>query len=351
MRRIIRFFFIIILAFSVFCIGYFLEHYKEFYPHASTLEVGFFIHLGHLFIYGGYALIIWVLIEESIRSLVLPVLREFLKDDFLGELFNELRAIRDTVAEVLKEQGLIKIVPVSTEEEKQDEKIVEDIFKSEMGSDYKLREAEKLVKDGDYQEAVAILEQLSKQDTKYIANLITTLVFSPEPEHWLHAENLLSESPEFAEPIHFIRLAYKEWLRSNCQATLRLGERALETLNNKSKPVDEGIELRAINSLAYYYADCNSQSNAEKALSYANEAVKRTVHKKDTSDHYRLAYARRLATLGYVKITFGKTKKDIEEGIHDCEEGRRLGSSEELYFRHLARAQSRWSDIIQCPDQ
>lgn len=321
-----------------------IEHYS---PDLEQIHIEFFHHIGHFLDFSGKALVIWIFIEETIKMIVMPIVKDFLKNDFLNELFKELRAIRDTVGEVLKEEGLIQSARSVPIVESQDQTIITGIIETEMGSDRKLKAAEKMVLDGNYNEAVDALIKLVKKDEKYMANLITTLVFSPDPDHWALAEKKLREYPEFSEPAHYTRLAFKQWLRRNCIETIRLGEMALTVFNNKGPVHDGEIEWRIKNSLAYYYADFELEENAGKAIEYATSAVNQVSSEKDSSDKLGLVFARRLATLGYVKITFGKTKKEVRDGIHDCEEARRLGSSDELYFSHLARAQSRWGDVIQ----
>lgn len=345
MKHALRLIGLIILAFLLVSAGYFFEHFREYKPDAPALLLGFFSHSSHLFTFGGYALILVMVVEESIKYYALPFVKGFLRDEFLEGLFKELRDMRKTVSAVLREEGLIKLSPISTEEEKQDETVVKNIFELEMKSDHKLRKAESMVKRGNYTGAVEILEKLSKLDKKYLANLVTTLVFSPDIEHWKRAEEMLFNYPDLAEPEHYLRLAYKEWMNGNCESARRLAEKALDIVENSDMRTDEELEWRVKNSLAYYYADCELQDNAKKALTFATTSVQKILPKKDQSDTYRLAYARRLATLGYVQITFGNNKDEIASGIHDCEEARRLGASEELYFRHLARAQSRHESI------
>src|SRR5207249_2241806 len=91
------------------------------------------------------------------------------------------------------------------------------------------------------------------------------------------------------------------------------------------------------NSVAYYYAEAALPEKEELARRYAEDAYRYRVDSKGPID--RIAGA--LATRGYVKITFGHSTDEISDGIKDCEDARRDGAREDLYFRHLARAQQR----------
>ena len=78
------------------------------------------------------------------------------------------------------------------------------------------------------------------------------------------------------------------------------------------------------------------------SLRYIKEAI--SILEGDAGDN-----AERLAdfydTLGFVQIVFGENPLIIREGIKNCEEGRRSGADENLYFKHLHIANGRLKEL------
>lgn len=111
-------------------------------------------------------------------------------------------------------------------------------------------------------------------------------------------------------------------------------EETEEALKKSEKSnLEDHIVLSKAN-LAYYYADTGLTTVKDKAIEYANLAME--------ANPGMVAYK---DTLGFVKIVFGESKEDIEEGMSLCEEVRKAGGPLEYYQKHLEIAIQRLKEF------
>ena len=107
--------------------------------------------------------------------------------------------------------------------------------------------------------------------------------------------------------------------------SIALAERGMKLVKGNTK-----LLSRFQNSLAYYYADSDIPGRALLALEYAEGAVKARPNEASPMD-----------TLGFVKISYGKTKEEILEGVKLCTQAYELGTRFELYAKNIAKANNR----------
>lgn len=88
------------------------------------------------------------------------------------------------------------------------------------------------------------------------------------------------------------------------------------------------------NSLAYYYAEQADPRNEAAARLYAVSARKNSPNRAETLD-----------TEGYVKITYGKTKEEVLEGLSLCGQAKELGVPILGYEKAVKRAADRLSKL------
>ncbi len=188
-------------------------------------------------------------------------------------------------------------------------------------------ERRKQVEEGRISEARMAVEKL---DRKTITNeeYLTLLIFSDNETDWVTAWNEVRETG-IKEPRLFISLAYKFWFAGNVEFAIRVAEEGLERI----EPDNEKYILRFKNNLAYFYADLRKPEDEEKARDYIQEA------RKGCSD------ANAIDTEGYVLISYGKSEKEILEGVKLCEEARQKGIEFKLYHRHVTRAYERLKEL------
>ena len=93
--------------------------------------------------------------------------------------------------------------------------------------------------------------------------------------------------------------------------------------------------MRAKNSLAYYLAETDDVAYEKMARQYVSEAGKL----RQTSAV--------LDTEGYVKITYGKTRQEILDGVGVCEHARRMGAPFEAYAKNINKANKRLEQLQQ----
>jgi 3',5'-cyclic AMP phosphodiesterase CpdA len=178
--------------------------------------------------------------------------------------------------------------------------------------------------------------------------LLTALVLSTEDADWDEAEKLLAR---MGKPFHYFRLGHGAWSEGNVVKATSLTEKALELAEKKAAHDDtqgepmaeDGTSLAKIkNNLAYFYAELAVPGKADEAKAFAKDAVKAVEQKKDKELN---RYANYLDTLGFVEIAYATSWKELQDGIFNCEEARRLGADRALYFKHIARAEARESDL------
>lgn len=198
----------------------------------------------------------------------------------------------------------------------------------------KVEKAMNALLDGDIDGAIKELSAMADKDPKYKPRLLTGLILSKTPKNLDRAVNLLDD---VGQPIHYLRLAYEFWVKHNINKAIAVLEEG-----HKIVPKDNIRQRIAIeNSLAYYYADANRTTKAGKALDFAKRAVSKTKELEGETD----LYAGRLATLGYVLISFGDDENKIEEGIKHCENARRLGANLKLFRKHIRVADERLNEF------
>jgi len=127
-------------------------------------------------------------------------------------------------------------------------------------------------------------------------------------------------------PKNLLNLAYQYWSLGNFSRAIQLGNEAL-ILAEKREPE---LAAQARNNLAYYYAETEDPSFAEIALAHAAAAH------KSRPDHPEF-----IDTLGYVRITFGLTKAEIQQGIRLCKKAHAAGIPDSATAKHLAKAKLR----------
>lgn len=274
--------------------------------------------------------------EEVIKHAIVPPFSSFGRHEFLPIIRNELEQLRHTIAEVLREKGLLPILPGNPNEVYGG---LARIIQDAMGENPELNDAKAAFFEGDFDRSTNLLRNLSISRPKYKSQLFTALVCSHQHHHWREAEHMLETLPELGRPRGFRALAYNYWINNDIGKAISFAEISYEREQQASR--DNNGVMFGRNSVAYYYADGELTERSDLALEYASAEVEARSARKDESHEQQLSYAKALATRGYVNITFGKSRKEIESGLVDCENARRLGAREDLYFRHLARAQDR----------
>jgi hypothetical protein len=205
-------------------------------------------------------------------------------------------------------------------------------------------EVRELAAAGETRKAVKQLNQMEEnaglrpEQVKLLQDRIAVLILSHEITDWLEALVLLIQNKELQAPKYYITLAYNFWSVKQLDRAIDLAEKGL-ALAVQVK--DEKRILRFENSLAYYYADAEKMEKEELARKYAEEAVSR--RPDDTAP---------LDTLGFVKITYGKTREEILDGAKMCTKALEKGAEFELYAKHVARANMRLKQFSPpAPDQ
>jgi tetratricopeptide (TPR) repeat protein len=274
--------------------------------------------------------------EEVAKYAISPITKDVSEKQLVPALKEGFDKIREAIASALQERGIIIQGQPIMEKEHGNE--LEEALGKDPEMDPGLNKAKNLIIEGQSEKAIEVLEKLVAQKPDYKPHLASVLLSSPKSEDWNRARTLLSSG--IGSPRNYLRLAYNYWTKgdlSNAIAILESGLRQVEQKQMIATP-DELDRLR--NSLAYYYADANLLDKGEEALRFSEEVV---AHRIPQGESKSLGLA--LATRGYVKITFGNNRDQIIEGIKDCEDGRRMGASEDLFFKNLARAQGRLAKL------
>lgn len=304
-----------------------VEGYPKIASHVWPWASAVVPSLGELAEFAAFAGIASILAEEVIRHSMIPPAREFISQSILPELKLELGRFRDMLAQGLWEKGLI-IRESPAEKDALGSEAVEE--------EPELSKAKRLSAQGYWDQATDVLTQLAARRPKHLPALLTALSESPRHEDWQRAKALLAKAGALS---NYLRLAYNFWLNKEVAAAVAIVEEGYERFQEGAEKASEHDLDRLKNSLAYYYAEAKQVDRADLAKRLSGEVV---AHRKPEPNK-DLASA--LATQGYVNITFGQTQEEIADGIRDCEDARRLGAREDLYFRHLARAQERLSAL------
>lgn len=183
----------------------------------------------------------------------------------------------------------------------------------------------KLVKEQRIQEAIANTEESYLRDQAERQQKISLLLLSNDEKNWNTALQMLDEDEGLQKADYFLTLAFRFWSIKRVEISIDLAERGMKLVKDDAK-----LLSRFQNSLAYYYADSDISEKASVALEYAEQAVKA-----------RPSEASPMDTLGFVKISYGKTKEEVLEGLKLCIRAYELGARFELYEKDVAKANNR----------
>jgi hypothetical protein len=187
-------------------------------------------------------------------------------------------------------------------------------------------QVKRLIAAGQINEAIAKLDDILVKDQAQLREQIAVLLLSANEKDWVKAVEILDQNEDVQEPKFFLTLAYRFWSVKKLEDAIKLGEKGLSLVEEK----DSLLRSRFENSLAYYYADAESPDKETTARHYAEAAVKSRPGEPGPLD-----------TLGFVLISYGKTREEILKGVEYCNEALRLGGGFELYTKHIVRANSR----------
>lgn len=205
-----------------------------------------------------------------------------------------------------------------------------------------LQKAKNELASGNVSDAIQRLDTLSKVHPEYKSDLLTALIASTELKDWERAETLLEEH---GKPIDYTRLAYKRWANGNMEKAALLAQKAYDSALAlpKTNPTTKTVFAKTQNNLAYFSADIhyNDKSLKDKAAEIIRLAEDGAILAKELEGEESKLYAQHLDTRGYTKIVFGKDKKDVYDGIADCELARKRGTDEAFYLKHTSRALER----------
>ncbi len=156
------------------------------------------------------------------------------------------------------------------------------------------------------------------------------LLLSREKDGLEKALQMLDD-PQFQKPAYHLNLAYGFWSIGELRQAIHVAEKGLRL----AEKVDRSLVSRFRNSLAYYYADTGKRQFEKQARKYAVEALKARPGEPACLD-----------TLGYVKITYGRTKREVSEGVDLCDQARRKGVPFSGYVKHVTRANQRIQTML-----
>lgn len=184
-------------------------------------------------------------------------------------------------------------------------------------------EIKELVVGGKIEKAITLAEYRYSDDPSKGLQLINVLLESKEEENWNRAWEVLRKVKEGSATV-YLSLSYSFWSINRIKDAIDVGEKGLEIIKKRE---DEFNISKLKNNLAYYYADLGDLRYEEVARRYAREAL---IDLPDNHD--------RIDTQGYVKIVYGKTAKEIKEGVYLCEKALSKGGPLELYVKHIGKA-------------
>jgi len=299
------------------------QHLHESAPHFAPAVVPFVEEFAKAAVAIGIGAIF---ADEIVAKTLIPSLRRTVEEVVLPAFREEMKRVQEVLGQAIGETGSVLRQEIGIRWP------VTEPAAQQLGEDPQMGQVKEALLRGSHGEALRLAEELAARDARYEVHVLTILIFSPEPAGRERAFSLLDR---VGEPRHFLALAYSFWQASDEARAIAVAERGLQ----KAEALTTGDREKAVsifkNSLAYYYADGQKTDKAALARRYADEA---TVYAQSFETTRVASY---LATRGYVKITFETTKVGIEDGVKDCEDARRAGARQDLYFRHLARAQER----------
>ena len=206
------------------------------------------------------------------------------------------------------------------------------------GQNPELAEAREALLQDSPEQAIRILEKLVQREPGYTEEFLAALTLSPNRRDWQKARALL---PKFGKPRHYLRLGYYSFQENDLSIAVELTEKGLLLAEASDRAEDQKLVAKFKNNLAYYYSLLGRQDLGERALQYANSAL--TSKLEDGSNAEALAGS--FDTLGLVQIVFGRSRQDVEEGLKNLEEARRLGGRPDMYFRHVELAKNRLGEL------
>jgi len=179
-----------------------------------------------------------------------------------------------------------------------------------------------LLEEGKVTEAV--------EKSKSTEEEIAVLVQSKDPADWTRALELVRGKLP-SSVITFLNVAFLLWQLPNLGEAIKVAE---EGLKRAMLARNMELTLKLQNSLAYYYAE----SGKEQFESLAREYT--TTVRNATHD-----WPEALDTDGFVKITYGKTKQEILDGVTLCERARNLGVPFDGFAYAVAKAEKRLKNL------
>jgi hypothetical protein len=188
----------------------------------------------------------------------------------------------------------------------------------------------KLIRAGEISKAIAQLDEILVKDQSERREQIAVLLLSANEKDWASAVEIMDRHEDVREPRFFLTLAYRFWSVKQLEQSIRLAEQGLALVGTK----DPMLISRFENSLAYYYADARKEDREDAATRYAEAAVKARPGESGPLD-----------TLGFVKITYSRTREGILEGVDLCNRAMKMGGDFDLYTKHVARASQRLEQL------
>lgn len=304
-----------------------LDAINRQFPFKEVLKHG----LPHLLLFAIAVIIagisLWIL-EAVIREQFSPLISKG-----FSEMASSIRSAMTEGLDTLKEglskgfSGLTTAVAIEVRQFPQSWKVLSDAnVLAQLEATVKTPEVKELVAAGRIGDAVAKLDDLLLKEHE---EEIAVLLLSEDRKGWERAAELLKD-PKAQNPKYFLTLAYRFWSVGQTDKAIEIAEKGLPLAVNADPP----SVLRFKNSLAYYYAETDRPQYEELARQYAREA--REARPDDVAA---------IDTEGYVKISFAKTRREVEEGVALSEEARRRGAPFEAYAKDVAKASRRLESL------
>ena len=273
------------------------------------------------------AILIWIA-EELVERNIVPLIR----DGFEGLKENLRTAIKtpvDGITETLRD-GFSRIASTVAEEVHRFPQTWDQLFRGKLIAQVTDPQARELAKEGRIGDAITSLDETVK-DQRKIQEQVALYVLSSEEKDWSTALELIRQH-EIRVPGFYVTLAFRYWSIGKLQQAIEIAKRALAIALEAG---DEEQAARAKNSLAYYLAETDDVAYENAARQYIAEAKKMRQS------------AAVLDTEGYVKITFGRSREEIMEGVKISERAREMGAPFEAFANHINKANQRLKKLEQ----
>lgn len=274
--------------------------------------------------------ILLTIAQESLERHLVSLIKNGLAQ-LGGKLQTAVKAPVDGIGDILKD-GFRNIASTLAAEVHRFPEAWKSLSDSQVRADLidkvKHPEARHLAEAGRIQDAIVALDSLVKDQNK-IEGEIALYVLSDEEKDWAKALDLIRTN-EIRNPAFLITLAHRFWSVGQLKEAIELGREALSLALEAG---DETQVSKAKNSLAYYLTDTEDTVYEKMARQYASEA--RRIRPNSAV----------LDTEGFVKITFGKSREEIMEGVELCEAARKMGAPFEAYVKHINKAKNRLEQL------